>query len=100
MSSESVGIGEPSPGISSKDRRWAILQWLSVKMPEATPNFILEAARDFEVYIVGNIVGRDISEAAVASIRKLDPAAGKIVAAAAEESSSETLARAPWADQG
>ena len=100
MSSESVGIGEPSPGISSKDRRWAILQWLSVKMPEATPNIILEAARDFEVYIVGNVVGRDISEAAVASIRKLDPAVGKIVAAAAEEGPSDSPDLTPWADQG
>ena len=32
MSNDAIGIGEPSPpGISAKDRRWAIFQWLSAK---------------------------------------------------------------------
>ncbi len=78
MSSEAGGIGDASPGISTKDRRWAILRWLSAKLPEAPPNLILEAASEFEAFVVGNVVGQavsevsEVSEAAVASIRNLE----------------------------
>lgn len=99
MSSEAGGIGDASPGISSKDRRWAILQWLSVKLPEAPPNLILEASRDFEAFVVGNVVDQEVSEAAVASIRKLDPAVGKIVADAAESGAAEPKERVNWAEK-
>ena len=86
MSNETIGIGEPSPpGISAKDRRWAILQWLSVKLQQAPYEEILDAAREFEDYIVGDIEGRQVSESAISNIAKLDPAAGKIVAASAKE---------------
>lgn len=71
MSSVAGGIGDASPGISSKDRRWAVLQWLSTKLPEASPNLILEAANDFETFVVGQEVS-EVSEGAVASIRKLE----------------------------
>ncbi len=90
MSNDAVGIGEPSPpGISEKDRRWAILQWLSVKLQQAPYEEILDAARRFEEYIVGDIEGRPVSEAAISNIAKLDPAASKIVAASAKEEASE-----------
>ena len=86
MSSDVIGIGEPSPpGISAKDRRWAILQWLSVKLQPAPYEEILDAARQFEDYIVGDIEGRQVSEEAISNISKLDPAAGKIVAASVKE---------------
>ena len=99
MSSETGGIGDASPGISSKDRRWAILQWLSMKLPEAPPNLILEASRDFEAFVVGNVVGQEVSDAAVASIRKLDPAVSKIVADAAEDGVSKPEDRVNWAEK-
>ncbi len=87
MSKDAIGIGEPSPpGISAKDRRWAILQWLSVKLPQAPYEEILDAARQFEEYIVGDIEGPEVSEEAIDNIAKnLDSAAGKIVAASAKE---------------
>lgn len=86
MSNDAIGIGEPSPpGISAKDRRWAILQWLSVKLQQASYEEILDAARQFEDYIVGDIEGRQVSEEAISNIAKLDPAASKIVAASAKE---------------
>lgn len=99
VSSETGGIGDASPGISSKDRRWAILQWLSAKLPEAPPNLILEASRDFEAFVVGNVIDQEVSDAAVASIRKLDPAVGKIVADAVENGGSEPKERANWAEK-
>ena len=99
VSSETGGIGDASPGISSKDRRWAILQWLSMKLPEAPPNLILEASRDFEAFVVGNVVGQEVSDAAVASIRKLDPAVSKIVADAAEDGVSKPEDRVNWAEK-
>ncbi len=99
MSSETGGIGDASPGISSKDRRWAILQWLSMKLPEAPPNLILEASRDFEAFVVGNVVGQEVSDAAVESIRKLDPAVSKIVAEAAEDGVSKPEDRVNWAEK-
>ena len=90
MSNDAVGIGEPSPpGISEKDRRWAILQWLSVKLQQAPYEEILDAARRFEEYIVGDIEGRQVSEAAISNIAKLDPTASKIVSASAKEEASE-----------
>ena len=76
MSSGACGIGDTSPGISPKDRRWAILQWLSVKLPEAPPNLILEVSLAFEAYVVGDAGGQRGADVAVASIRKLDPATG------------------------
>lgn len=86
MSSDVIGIGEPSPpGISAKDRRWAILQWLSVKLQQAPYEDILDAARQFEDYISGDIEGRQVSEEAISNIAKLDPAAGKIIAASVKE---------------
>ncbi len=88
MSDVQAPIIEPSPpGISEKDRRWAILQWLSVKLVDAPYDKILEIARDFEDYIVGNVAGRDISDDAISSITKLDPKAGQILAAAAKKES-------------
>ncbi len=45
MSDAQASIVEPSPpGISEKDRRWAILQWLSVKLVDAPYDKILEIA--------------------------------------------------------
>lgn len=86
MSNEAIGIGEPSPpGISAKDRRWAILQWLSVKLQQAPYAEILDAARQFEEYIAGDIEGRPVSGEAISNIAKLDPMAGKIVAASVKE---------------
>ncbi len=86
MSNDQASIVEPSPpGISEKDRRWAILQWLSVKLVDSPHEKILEAARDFEDHIVGNVAGRNISDDAISNITKLDPAAGQIVAAAAKK---------------
>ena len=59
MSNDAIGIGEPfPPGISAKDRRWALLQWLSAKLQQAPYEEILDAARQFEKYIVGDIEGR------------------------------------------
>lgn len=99
MSNDQASIVEPSPpGISEMDRRWAILQWLSVKLVNAPHDKILEAARDFEDYIAGNVAGRDISDGAISSITKLDPKAGQILAAAAKKESdaaSESKRAAP-----
>ena len=86
MSNDAIGIGEPSPpGISAKDRRWALLQWLSVKLPQAPYEEILDAARQFEEYIVGDIEGRQVSEEAIDNSAKPDPAVSKIVTASAKE---------------
>ncbi len=86
MSNDLIGIGEPSPpGISAKDRRWAILQWLSVKLQESPYEDILDAARQFEEYVAGDIEGRELSEEAISNIAKLDPVAGKIIAASVKE---------------
>lgn len=86
MSNDAPGIGEPSPpGISAKDRRWAILQWLSVKLQSSSYEEILAAARQFEDYITGDIEGRQVSESAISNIARLDPVAGKIVAASVKE---------------
>ena len=87
MSNDAIGIGEPSPpGISAKDRRWALLQWLSAKLQQAPYEEILDAARQFEEYIVGDIEGPEVSEEAIDNIAKnLDSAASKIVAASAKE---------------
>ncbi len=85
MSNDQASIVEPSPpGISEKDRRWAILQWLSVKLVDAPHDKILEAASDFEDYIVGNVAGRT-SDDAISNVTKLDPTAGQILAAAAKK---------------
>ncbi len=86
MSNDQASIVEPSPpGISEKDRRWAILQWLSVKLVDAPHDKILEAASDFEDYIVGNVAGRNICDDAISNITKLDPTAGQNLAAAAKK---------------
>ena len=86
MSNDAIGIGEPSPpGISAKDRRWAILQWLSVKLQKSPYEDILAAARQFEDYIAGDVEGRQVSGEAISNIAKLDPAASKIIAASAKE---------------
>ena len=86
MSSDVIVIGEPSPpGISAKDRRWAILQWLSVKLQQAPYEDILDAARQFEDYIAGDVEGRQVSEEAISNIAKLDPVAGKIISASVKE---------------
>ena len=86
MSDAQTSIVEPSPaGISKEDRRWATLQWLSVKMADAPHEIILKAARDFEDYIVRDVAGRDISNDAISSIAKLDPTAGKILSVASRK---------------
>ncbi len=85
MSQEVVGIGEPSPpGISEQDRRWAILRWLSVKLPDAPHGEILEAAEQFEAFVVGEVVGQKLSKEALSKIEKAEATASKIVAEAAE----------------
>ena len=95
MSNDAIGIGEPSPpGISAKDRRWAILQWLSVKLQQRPYEEILDAARQFEEYISGDTQGRQVSEEAVSNISKLDPAAGKTVPASAREEEKSEYAPA------
>ncbi len=86
MSDAQASIVEPSSaGISKEDRRWAILQWLSVKMVDAPHEEILKAAGDFEDYIVRDVVGRDISDDAISSITKLDPKAGQISSVTAKK---------------
>jgi len=86
MRNDAIGIGEPSPpGISAKDRRWSRLQWLSAKLQEASHEEILDAARQFEEYIVGDIEGRQVSEEAIDNSAKPDPAVSKIVTASAKE---------------
>ena len=85
MSQEDVGIGEPSPtGTSGQERRWAILRWLSVKMHDAPPSEILEAAERFEDFVAGQVVGQKLSKEALSKIEKIEATAGKIVAGAAE----------------
>lgn len=84
MSQEEVGIGEPSPtSISEQDRRWAILRWLSVKLNDEPHGDILEAADKFEDFVAGQVAGQKISKEALAKIKRIEPAAGKIVAGAA-----------------
>ena len=99
MSDAQASIVEPSPtSISKEDRRWAILQWLSVKMADAPHEEILRAASDFEDYIVRDLAGRNISNGAISSITKLDPKAGQILSAAAKkksDSASEPERAAP-----
>ncbi len=86
MSEAQASIVEPSPaGISKEDRRWAILQWLSVKMANAPYEEILKAACDFEDYIVRDVAGRDISDNALSSIKTLDSKAGQILAAVSKK---------------
>ena len=59
MSDASASIVEPSPpSISKEDRRWAILQWLSVKLVDAPHEEILKAAGDFEDYVFRDVKGR------------------------------------------
>ncbi len=82
-------VGPPPPGISKEDRRWAILQWLSVKLADASHEKILEAARDFEDYIVRDLAGREISDDAISNITKLDP--GQILAATAAKKASDVV---------
>ena len=86
MSEAQASIVEPSPaGISKEDRRWAILQWLSVKMADAPHEEILKAAGDFEDYIVRDVVGRDISSDAISSVTTIDPKAGRIPSVTAKK---------------
>ena len=88
MSQEVVGIEEPSPpGISEKDRRWAILLWLSAKMPDAAHGEILEAAKRFEEFVAGEVAGKKVSKEAIEKIEKIELTAGKIVAGAAKAKS-------------
>ena len=85
MSQEVVGIEEPSPpGISEKDRRWAILRWLSAKLPDAPYGEILEAAKRFEEFVAGEVTGQKLSKEAISKIEGIESTAGKIVAGAAE----------------
>ena len=99
MSDAQASIVEPSPtSISKEDRRWAILQWLSVKMADAPHEEILRAASDFEDYIVRDLADRDISNDAISSITKLDPKAGQILSVTAKkksDSASEPERAAP-----
>ena len=86
MSDAQASIVEPSPaGISKEDRRWAILQWLSVKMADAPHEEILKAACNFEDYIVRDVAGRGISDKAISSIKTVDPKAGQILAAVSKK---------------
>ena len=88
MGQEDLGIGEPSPpGISEQDRRWAILRWLSVKLPDAPHGEILEAAYRFEEFVAEEIAGKRVSKEAISKIEKIESAASKIVAGAAEDNS-------------
>ncbi len=88
MSQEVVGIGEPSPtGISEQERRWAILRWLSVKMHDASHGEILDAAVRFEEFLARQVAGQKLSKEAISKIEQTEPAAGKIVAGAAEAES-------------
>ncbi len=92
MSDAQASIVEPSPsGISKEDRRWAILQWLSVKMIDSPHEEILKAAGDFEDYIVRDVADRVISDDAISSITKLDPKAGQILAAVSKKESDSAL---------
>ncbi len=76
MNGSASGISDIGSGISTTDRRWAILQWLSVKLPEAPPNLILETSLAFEAFVIGDVAGQKDPSVAEASIRKLDPGAG------------------------
>ncbi len=85
MSQEDAGIGEPSPtGTSEQERRWAILRWLSVKLNDESHGEILEAAEQFEQFVVGQVVGQKLSKEALSKIEKAEATASKIVAEAAE----------------
>ena len=55
------------------------------KAPTGPYEEILDAARQFEEYIVGDIEGRQASEEAIDDIAKPDPAVSKIVTASAKE---------------
>ena len=71
MSQEDVGIGEPSPtGTSGQERRWAILRWLSVKMHDAPPSEILEAAERFEKFVAAEVAGQKLSKEALSKIER------------------------------
>ncbi len=85
MSQEDVGIGGPAPtGTSEQERRWAILQWLSVIMNGESQSEILESAERFEKFVVGEVVGQKLSEEALSKIENVERTASKIVAEAAE----------------
>ncbi len=85
MSQEVVGIEEPSPPwISEKDRRWAILRWLSEKLPDAPHGEILEAAKRFEEFVAGEVAGKRVSKEAISKIEGIESTASKIVGGAAE----------------
>ncbi len=84
MSQEDAGIGEPSPtGTSGQERRWAILRWLSVKLHDAPPSEILEAAERFEKFVAAEVAGQKLSKEALSKIEKIESTVGKIVAAEA-----------------
>ena len=74
-------VSRPHPAF----RLWALLQWLSAKLQQAPYEEILDAARQFEKYIVGDIEGRQVSEEAIDNSAKPDPAVSKIVTASAKE---------------
>ena len=99
MSDVKASIVEPSPaGISKEDRRWAILQWLSVKMVDAPHEEVLKAACDFEDFIVRDVADRDISDNAISSITMIDPKAGQIPSGTAKKKrdpASESKRAAP-----
>ena len=78
MSSEAVGIGTPLPaGISGHDRRWAVLQWLSVKLRDGSHSEILRSAKRVESFVVGSTVSRQHLDAATSNVDAIEPASHK-----------------------
>lgn len=99
MSSEAVGIETPAD-ISAHDRRWAILQWLSVKLHDAPHGETLQAAIRFEAFVSGNIVGRQLPNTAISKINEIEPSAAEIgVGSAVRESKGDELAIPEWMDR-
>ena len=84
MNKDTLGIEEPSP-VSDQDRRWTILRWLSVKLRDEPHGEILSAASRFEEFVANQVAGQKLSEEAISKIKRIEPAAGEIVAAASEE---------------
>ena len=85
MSQEVVGIDGSAPtGTSAQERRWAILRWLSAKLNDESHGEILEAAEQFEQFVVGQVAGQKVSKESLSKIEDIDATASKIAAEAAE----------------
>ena len=101
MSSEAVGIGTPLPaGISGHDRRWAVLQWLSVKLQDTSHGEILRAARKFESFVAGNLEVRQLSDAVISKVDEIEPSASKFsVGPAVREEREDEVDIPAWMDR-